>query len=96
MKIAVALTAALFLFQQADGCDDAKPTPAPTPPPPINRFVPVANHGSSDVALDTATGQLCRTWEWQYRGANNPMAGGIDTLPTCLSLYQAPMPIQLK
>ena len=89
MKIAACLALALFL-QQSDGCDQAAPTPARAPeihPNPVRRFDAVNTHGSSDVALDTMTGQLCRTWEWVYRGENNPAKGGLDELPTCFKLY---------
>ena len=47
----------------------------------------MTSHGSADVALDTKTGQLCRTWNWEYK--NNPMATDLNELPTCYSIYQA-------
>ena len=71
------------------GCDQPL-TNSTTAPPPVNRFVPVANHGEADVALDTTTGQLCKTWNWVYRGQDIRQQGGIDTLPLCDDLYSNP------
>jgi hypothetical protein len=98
MKIIACLAASFLIFQQSNGCDETKPPdpPPPKPVPQINRFVPVSNHGSADVALDTVTGELCRTWEWEYRPANNPAKGGLDLLPTCVTLYERALPLQAK
>jgi hypothetical protein len=38
------------------------------------------------VAVDTVTGQLCRTWDWNYTA--NPNAKSMNTIPTCLSIFQ--------
>lgn len=88
MKAAVILIASLML----SGCDQTPPKPAQpvvqpkAERPPIHRFESVSTTGSLGVALDTATGQWCRTWDWSYKA---PAQGGnLDTLPTCLSLYQ--------
>lgn len=35
-----------------------------------------------NLALDTSTGQLCRTWNWQTNGGQSP----YNHLPTCASL----------
>jgi hypothetical protein len=71
------------------GCDQQQhpvPTKIEVPTPPTHRFENVSVLGATGVALDTVTGQWCRTWEWQYTG--KPDATGLNTLPTCLSLYQ--------
>jgi hypothetical protein len=76
------------------GCNpDPRPAQPPTKPQrhylPIHRFTNVpGRYNATDVALDTASGQLCRTWTWEYRTEKNPNAGGLDTLPTCLSVFQ--------
>jgi hypothetical protein len=51
---------------------------------PINRFMK-ADSSEGDVALDTKTGQLCRTWEWQSK--NRTEVNARENLPLCLSLY---------
>jgi hypothetical protein len=53
---------------------------------PIHRFENVTNAGLPGVALDTVTGQLCKTWDWSYK--DQKMSGGLDTLPMCLSLFK--------
>ncbi len=35
-----------------------------------------------DFALDTKTGMLCRTWEWEVKGEH-----GRTEVPVCLSFY---------
>lgn len=88
MKILPRLAMLLALYQ-TNGCDESQPTKIREEHPnPIGRFVAVETHGSSDVALDSMTGQLCRTWQWEYRGANNPNKGGLDDLPTCFNIYR--------
>lgn len=92
MKIATYLLTSLLLYQQSNGCDQTQTQPKVGPAkmerPPIHRFENVSLPSSPGVALDTVTGQLCRTWEWVYREKNAPGRGGLDTLPTCLSIYQ--------
>jgi hypothetical protein len=53
---------------------------------PIHRFENVTIPGESGVALDTVTGQLCKTWLWAYKA--DSMSGGLDTLPTCVSIFE--------
>jgi hypothetical protein len=90
------------------GCDDmakgfgyvpAKPDTRPRAKQerlsPTHRFI-LTRYGAN-VALDTETGQLCRTWDWQptgkgvktdpFTGANPERMFGEFT-PTCLLLYQ--------
>src|SRR6185437_9088155 len=56
--------------------------------PPIHRFENVSEHAASPgVALDTVTGQLCRTWDWNYK--NESLSGGLDTIPTCKSIFDS-------
>ena len=84
MKFAVPLIATMLL----SGCAQTptKPTAPKAERPPIHRFESVSPTGSLGVALDTATGQWCRTWDWSYKSTT--LSGGLDTLRTCLSLYQ--------
>jgi hypothetical protein len=87
MKIAAFLVMS-FLLQQADSCEQKPKAAAPEmpPSPPIHRFESVSTVASTGVALDTVTGQWCRTWDWQYKA--QPSADSLNTLPTCLSLFQ--------
>lgn len=91
MKVAACLALAFLVFQQSNGCDQRtdKQTPQPSDPP-VQRFVPVTSHGSADVALDTKTGALCRTWNWEYK--NNPETHGLDDLVLCNDLYTYDLP----
>jgi hypothetical protein len=92
------LEAIVFLV----GCDQFTPT-TPTKPVaatkqnrvPVHRFVLTRN--DFDVAFDTQTGQLCRTWGWVPLGkpakpdpetGNSPQRQFGEMTPTCLSLYQ--------
>jgi hypothetical protein len=87
MKLAIVVIAAVLL--QQSGCDEQAPKPAAQPIhryPPIRRFENVNTPGSPGVALDTVTGQYCKTWEWTYKAS--ALNGGLDTLPTCLTVYQ--------
>ena len=59
---------------------------------PVHRFV-LAQH-DYDVAFDTQTGQICRTWDWQVAGKPPSIESGVvpqrqfgELAPTCLSLY---------
>jgi hypothetical protein len=65
-------------------------------PPPVHqgyeRFVPIAQNQKSTeptdinvvyLALDTKTGQVCRTWDW---GVSEKLPGA--GFPTCISLYK--------
>jgi hypothetical protein len=91
MKAAAGLFVLLLLFQQPDGCDQS---PKPTPPaakesrlPPLHRFENVSSPASPGIALDTVTGQYCKTWDWTYKTPS--FNGGLDTVPTCLSIFQS-------
>jgi len=85
MRIAACL-AAMLIFLQPTGCDQSpKPAAKERHYPPIHRFETVSSNGVSGVALDTVTGQWCKTWDWFYK--SDALSGGLDTLPTCLSLY---------
>jgi hypothetical protein len=66
-----------------------------SPHPEAHRFVLAEHH--TDVAFDTLTGQLCRTWDWSVIGTTNkpdPVTGSVpqrtpgELTPTCLSLYE--------
>jgi hypothetical protein len=84
MKIAAYLLASFLFAMLSTGCNE--PTPAtPKRIQPIHRFENVSTTGNLGVALDTATGQWCKTWGWVYK--SDADSGGLDTLPTCISLY---------
>jgi hypothetical protein len=55
--------------------------------PPTHRFENVSPTGSMGVALDTVTGQWCRTWDWDYKGSAQRF--DLNTLPLCKSLYDS-------
>lgn len=91
MKVAACLLALALVLDDPIGCDKPEPKPVVQAKhyPPIHRFENVPGVGVAGVALDTVTGQYCKTWEWLYRGnAAQSLSGGLDTLPTCLSIYQ--------
>jgi hypothetical protein len=54
---------------------------------PIHRFENVSPIGGLGVALDTVTGQWCRTWDWDYKGT--AVRFDLNTLPLCKSLYDS-------
>jgi hypothetical protein len=77
---------ALALLFQADGCNPATSTPKASPKPPVHRFENVSTVGAEGIALDTVTGQWCRTWDWMPRDPKAPR-DGLSSLPTCESLF---------
>ena len=95
MKSFAIAVAGLVLFQQAVGCDQ-KPAPKPTKISyPIRRFDREAGM-PPDMALDTLTGQYCRTWDWSYKNPTAVGSADVQTLPTCLELFsQYPSEISL-
>ncbi len=50
-----------------------------TESPGVQRFMPV--QFDDGVALDTQTGRLCKTWNWNYLGEKQ--GTGLDALETC-------------
>ena len=55
---------------------------------PIQRFIPVSGQAiTPNFALDTKTGQVCKTWEWVYKDAAKAHDSDLQESPTCLSLY---------
>lgn len=88
MKPTLAMLALTFLVTQT-GCDILQSPPKPVKKDPVaieqkptHRFVLTRN---PDVAFDTQTGQLCRTWEWEPKNPDIPSFGQFT--PTCLSVY---------
>jgi hypothetical protein len=99
----VALMSAIVLT----GCDDlqqqAKPQVKQEPPPKVaHHFDPIAR-SEGNLAVDTATGQMCKTWEWACSKPTyyNPRTkqvedtydygiscASIDSMPTCKSLSE--------
>lgn len=88
MKFAFVIWMAILLAQS--DCDNTKQSAPPVqsverkPSHPINRFEKIQNF-RVDVALDTKTGQLCKTWEWQSTNRQNP--DSYENLPLCVDLY---------
>lgn len=83
--------ALLFVVCLTIGCGKQRVTPksvvgnALTGVPTVQRFVIVNNEGVpvGFLALDTQTGRLCRTWDWEAKDASPLKNTGIDTLTTC-------------
>ena len=84
----------LVLVTLFEGCplDQSKQTPVPGRVSSYQRFVPTT--GSPPVALnwalDTKTGQICRTWDWNVENAkpdNDGRVGIALAAPTCFDLY---------
>ena len=67
MKIAAIVAIAAFIFQQSSCDQSTKSTEKQRRYPPIHRFENASSAGVTGVALDTVTGQLCKTWEWAYK-----------------------------
>jgi len=90
MKIFI-LAASIALIQTS-GCSN-DPQPKPTMElrkplgPMVRRFESVPTAGSQGIALDTVTGQWCRTWEWTPRDLK-PAPDIVGSLPSCLTLFK--------
>lgn len=101
MNNRVSFCFALFLAVCLSGCDQLTPKPIITMKIPdqdehfpVRRFELVGH--DANVAFDTQTGQLCKTWDWQPSGKPSkpdPESGGFpqrslgEYAPTCLSLF---------
>lgn len=89
------IVVALILLPMT-GCEqlakESQPSSRPSPQTsasrshPIGRFEKIQNF-RVDVALDTQTGQLCKTWVWVSKDRRSP--DPYEDLPTCDSLYKA-------
>jgi len=92
MKSAICALAIFLALDDPIGCDKPAPSPKPIEKtkqlPPTHRFENVTNPPSPGLALDTTTGQYCRTWSWVY--AKIPNAHDLNELPTCKQLYMNP------
>lgn len=100
------LMAMAFLFS-CTGCDQLEQNASPKKAQPeqqriTHHFEPVAK-SNGNLAVDTATGRMCKTWDWECtnRDFKNPYTGkwqeaqsygmacsAIDTMPTCEQLTQ--------
>lgn len=98
------LLIAVLAFMGQSGCQSEQPkqTAAAAPPPvivqPYQRFVRI--EGGLIWALDTKTGQLCRTWDWTNASIKNALtkfdfsklrgtdAAAVST-QTCQQLWKA-------
>jgi hypothetical protein len=93
MKLFMPL-AVLLALQSCDQTTAPKKEPtkaAFTPRPGLHRFI--LTRIGIDVALDTQTGQLCRTWDWPPTAEppkDKPFAEVKpgEYAPLCLTLYQ--------
>jgi hypothetical protein len=68
------------------GCEHSS---LPTPGKPVQRFVSIQNETplldkiqAANFALDTKTGQLCKSWDWKVPTSD------LNQLPTCYSQYE--------
>ena len=102
MKFFVPLAFFVVIQQQSCGFGDSsnqkKPVAEPKaaqPRPGLHRFVLTRN---TDIAFDSQTGQICKTWDWSPSGKEptpDPLTGRMpqrmagEFAPTCLSLYQS-------
>jgi|SRR5579872_700617 len=86
-------TAPFLLAIMASTCD-SKQEPKPAPPG-LHRFT--LTHSTEDVAFDTQTGQICRTWDWVPVGGPmpaDPVTGVApqtkwgQSTPLCITLYK--------
>lgn len=91
-----------WLIHAVDGCDFTNPTPdAPAKPAAASNPAPQqmckADHRfektdvypvglRADIAIDSCTGQLCRTWNWQPKGDRETVWTTYQYLPLCASL----------
>lgn len=81
MKVAACIATAIALHQSL-GCN---PTTPEFTRPPVHRFENISVPGESGIALDTVTGQWCKTWEWEYK--QEVKEKSLGTIPTCESLF---------
>ena len=83
---------ALFLISLG-GCSSDRPmAQTKTEKRPYQRFVPIPSASpyaaTMDVSLDTKTGQVCRTWDWEVADAKSGSRGeAVSNLPKCIELY---------
>jgi hypothetical protein len=80
-----------------DGCDvdnshrataETMPPPVPAPRCAADRFVKTEAYPynlRNDIALDSCTGQICRTWDWSAKGGNNAWVS-YQNAPLCKDL----------
>lgn len=94
MKVAASVGILFIALQQSSTCNQpSKPASGPPvskserPSYPVHRFEAVPGIGGQGIALDTVTGQWCRTWDWVPRDPKAPQ-DGLSTVPTCLSLFE--------
>jgi hypothetical protein len=91
MRRLIPVLATVLLLQACPEKNAPAPqTPAATPvvmKTPYQRFVPYSFSGATIYwALDTKTGQLCRTWEWAYKGKVQDPELSLQNRPTCSDL----------
>jgi hypothetical protein len=93
MKAGICLIGLALFLDGPNGCDQSSKPASPAPQPvaktkhyPLHRFENVPSTQSPGIALDTVTGQFCRTWDWTYK--IKTLNGGLDELPTCVSIFR--------
>jgi len=89
-----------LLLSSYQGCDPTPQAVSPAPTREYQRFLPLPpSSGGIDTgafwhgnfAVDTKTGQLCRSWQWSINGGDlhgNEFATALSALPTCNDLFK--------
>jgi hypothetical protein len=96
MKMIALLALAVFLHQNGCFSDPPPKTHSENRPQAsrecaVNRRFTTANTMvRGDVAFDTCSGQLCRTWDWF--NSNKHIENGYGSLPLCSVLAANPVP----
>jgi hypothetical protein len=100
MKIPAALFLAVSSCFFSSGCDELLSNQKPKVQVvkenrvPVRRFI--LTKYSADVAFDSQTGQLCKTWEWeptakltpaQEASGTHPQRALGEISPLCLNVY---------
>ncbi len=84
------LPLALALLASDTDCDKQKTPDVVSPRPMVLRHVArrfeLVEKSQPGVALDTVTGQYCRTWDWAY--VNRPEDKSFSTLQLCIDIYR--------
>lgn len=83
----------LILILSCVGCERSSNAPASSFQPAVQRF---ESFGTvlPEVALDTRTGQLCKTWNWGISDVTAQVEKRFGTLNGCVQLYLYDLPLE--